>query len=620
MTVTKRHTPKRKSNDKVLGIGRDLSELTMVTSERPLLAVIGGAVLDASITRTVGGASNIQIVVHDPERKLLRNKLLEEKWDIHLDGLQFRYKGASKSGPDITLSFIELNAARLQEVKGVRKAYRDKVTRAEFILSEVREADGPEIPVRIFELHKAQPIKTEKETKKEKEERNTTGEEHTHGEPGLGKADLGKIQVKHVDATIGQIHIIDEVLNVGMSMGASFKLLIASVMVITQETDVANLDNGAAGIGPFSQEPGTWGTSHPGATKDISEDARGFFQVGIKADKAKPAQSKADLCQAVQASGAGASFYAKWEDESTQTVEQYLGGSDVGSVSQTITERYAFERSKKENAWTNAHKLAGEVKWRRFMVAGKFFYVPDTFLMRAKRRAVLDEESSGIDTIDFDMHENVEIHEVTVSCRAQYWKVPPGCVAALSDQMGPAAGNYIVETIEGSLFDSDPNLTIKLHKPVQPLKEPANETKTKSISVGSGSSPEAPAGMPANVVQMLEEAEAIEGSPYLWGAGHESASAVNQRLAKYDCSGAVSRILHVGGYLDEPKTSGNLAGMFESGKGEWFTIYANSVHVWIEFKTNKGWRAWEEGGNLSNHAGWSHEDPSGYSARHPKGT
>lgn len=617
----KKHTPKHRGNDKVLGIGRDLSELTMVADDRPLLAVIGGAVIDASITRTIGGASNIQLVIHDPERKLLRNKLLEEKWDIHLDGLQFRYKGASKSGPDITLSFIERNAARLQEVKGVRKAYRDRVTRAEFILGEVREADGPDIPVRIFELHKAQPIKTEKESKKEKEERNSTGEEHTHGEPGLGKADLGAVTVKHVKATIGQIHIINEVLDVGMSMGASFKLLIASIMTITQESDVSNEDLGAAGIGPFSQEPGTWGATYPGATHDVAEDSRGFFQVGLKEDKAKPAQSKADLCQAVQNSGAGASFYAKWETEATATVERYLGGSNVGSVSQTVTERYAFERSKKENAWTNAHKLAGEVKWRRFMVAGKFFYVPDTFLLRAKRRAVIDEEASGIDTIDFDMHENVEIQEVSVSCRAPYWKVPPGCVAELTKHMGPAAGAYVVETIEGSLFDSDPNLTIKLHKPVQPLKEPANETNTKSISIpGGGSSPEAPPGMPANVVKMIEEAEAIDGAPYSWGSGHESASVLKQRLKKYDCSGAVSRILFVGGYLSSPAVSGALAGMFESGPGQWFTIYANGEHVFIEFRTVKGWRAWEEGGNLSDHAGWSQHTHSGFTARHPKGT
>lgn len=621
-TPTKKHHGKRRENHRVLGIGFDISKCVLVGQERPILAYLGRAVIDSQITRTIDGVSNIQLTVHDPDRKLLRSGILEEKWTMDVDGLKFRYKGASKEGPDQVLKFIEENAARLQEVKGARKAYRDQTTRAEFILSEVREAEGPDIPVRIFELHKRQPIKKESDKEKKKQEQNESGEEHTQGEPGLGKADVGSIDVKHVAADLEQIHVIDTVLDTGMSMGMSFKLLVCAIMTITQETDARNLNSGSAGMGPFSQEPGTWGTSNVGATLDIAEDARGFFQAAEKVDKASPAMAKGPLCQEVQHAGAG-QLYSQWEDEATRTVEKYLGGSDVGSVSQTVTERYAFERKKKENAWTNTHELAKEVKWRRFMVAGKFFYVPDSFLMRAKRRATIDEESNGIDSIDFEMNENMPITEATITCRANYWKVPPGCIVHLHESMGPAEGDYLVTSIEGTLFRSDPTITVKIHKPVKALKEPANETRTKSISVpggGSAASPEAPPNMPANVVKMMVEAEAIEGTPYLWGGGHESTTAVRQRLKKYDCSGAVSRILYVGGYLDEPLTSGSLAGKFEAGKGEWFTIYANSQHVWIEFRTVNGWRAWEEGGSLGDHAGWSHESAAGYSARHPKGT
>ena len=620
-TARKKHQPKHRDNPRVLGIGQDIGDIKLIGKERPLLAVIGGAVIEATITRTIGGASNIQITVHDPERKLLQKSLLEEKWDIHVDGLKFRYKGATKQGPDVILKFIELNAARLQEVKGARKAFRDQVTRAEFILSQVREIDGPDIPVRIAELHKDQPIKKAKEAQERKNERNSTGEEHTQGEPGLTQADIGNVTVKHEKANPGEVHIINEVLDVGMSMGASFKLLVASIMTITQETHAQNISitsgpNGE-GFGPFSQTAAWRAAGYPGGTNDVSEDARGFFQVGLKEDKAKPSQSKGALCQSIQNS-AFPGLYTQWEKEAMATVELYLGGSSVGSVSQTVKERYAFERNKREDAWKNTGKLAGEVHWRRFMVAGKFFYVPDTFLMKAKRRAVIDEDNHGIDSIDFELHENVQIVEATVTCRANYWRVPPGCIVALDKRMGPAKGRYLVQTIEASLFRSDPNLMVKIHKPIEPLKEPAPETHTSSISVPGGSaSGEAPPGMPSNVVKMMEEAEAIEGTPYLWGAGHDS---VKTREKKYDCSGAVSRILFVGGYINSPATSGTLAGMYEAGRGEWFTIWANAAHVWIEFRTVNGWRAWEEGGNLSDHAGWSHESSGGYSARHPKGT
>lgn len=619
-----KYTPKNRPNHRVLGLTKSIQDIFIISNEQPLLTVIGGAITEARLTRTIGGASNIQLTVHDPERKLLQHGILKGKFDIHLDGLDWRYKGFAKEGPEITLKFIELNAARMQEVKGVRKAYRDQVTRAEFILSEVREVKGPDIPVKFFELHKNQPIKNDKEVKKEKEEKSTSGEEHTQAEPGLGSADLGHVTVKHAQADIAQINIINEVLDVGMSMGASLKVLICAIMTITQETGAVNesITSGpnGEGFGPFSQTA-AWRSSYPGGTTDVSEDSHGFFQVCMKEDEASPSQSKGDLCQSVQNAGAG-QLYSQWEAEATTTTERYLGGASVGSVSESVKQRYAFERKKKENAWTNSKNLANEVKWRRFMVAGKFFYVPDTFLMAGKRRAVIDEEDEGVDWINCEQHENIEIVEAKVECRAPYWRVPPGCIVEVDEKMGPIAGTYLVITIESSLFESDEDVTITLHKPVEPLKEPAPETNSKTISLTGGSaSSEAPAGMPSDVVKMLEEAEAIEGTPYLWGGGHESADAVKTRLSKYDCSGADSRILYVGGFLNEPLTSGALESFGESGKGEWFAVYANAEHAFLAFRTKQGWRYWEEGGQLSDHAGWSPtRSTAGFTVRHPKGT
>lgn len=491
MAAKTKHHPKRRENHRVLGVGKDIRDAVMVADKRPILAVIGGAVTEATITRTIMGASNIQIVVHDPERKLLRKKLLEEKWTMEVDGLKFRYKGTTKDGPDLTMNFIEENAARLQEVKGARKAYRDQVTRAEFVLSQVREAPGSKIPVRIFELHKDQPIRKEKDRQAKKDKQNESGEEHTQGEYGLGSADVGKVKVKGVGAEPGQVHILDTVLDTGMSMGVSFKLLVCSVMTVTQESDAVDLNivsgpNGE-GMGPFSQTAAWRSAGYPGGVHgDVAQCARGFFQVAAKVEAAHPGMAKGPLCQEVQHAGAG-ELYSQWEDEATRTVEKFLGGSDVGSVEQTVKERYAFERDRKESAWKNTRELATEVHWRRFMVAGKFFYVPDTFLMRAKRRAVIDEEDPGIDSIDFEDHENLEVLEAMVQCRAKYWRVPPGCIVQLDKKMGSAAGDYLVMAIEGSLFDSDQDIEVTLHKPVRPLKEPAPETHTKSLSVPGGS-------------------------------------------------------------------------------------------------------------------------------------
>lgn len=521
MATKTKHHPKRRDNNRVLGVGKDIRDAALVSSgKRPLLAVIGGAVVEASITRTIAGASNIQIVVHDPERKLLQKKLLEEKWTMAVDGLKFRYKGTTKDGPDLTMNFIEENAARLQEVKGARKAYRDQVTRSEFVLSEVREAPGPDIPTRIFELHKEQPIRKEKDRQEKKDKQNESGEEHTQGEYGLGSADVGKVTVKHVGSNPGQVHILDTVLDTGMSMGVSFKLLICAVMTVTQESDAVDLNivsgpNGE-GMGPFSQTA-PWRAEYGGGVHgDVAACAQSFFKVAAKVEAANPGMAKGPLCQEVQHAGAG-ELYSQWEDEATNTVETFLGGSDVGSVEQTVKERYAFERDKKESAWTNTSELAKEVHWRRFMVAGKFFYVPDTFLMRAKRRAVIDEEDPGIDSIDFEDNENLAILEATVKCRAKYWKVPPGCIVQLNKKMGPAAGAYLVSTIEGSLFDSEQDIEVKIHKPVRPLAEPAPETHTKSISVPGGSADSSGMGVlegtPEDIVNQVIDYAHANGFP-----------------------------------------------------------------------------------------------------------
>jgi cell wall-associated NlpC family hydrolase len=85
-----------------------------------------------------------------------------------------------------------------------------------------------------------------------------------------------------------------------------------------------------------------------------------------------------------------------------------------------------------------------------------------------------------------------------------------------------------------------------------------------------------PAGVPPQVQQMIAAANHIARKPYVWGGGH-----VRWRARGYDCSGAVSYILHAAGLLDHPMVSGQLAHYGLRGRGRWMTIYANAVHTWI---------------------------------------
>ena len=61
----------------------------------------------------------------------------------------------------------------------------------------------------------------------------------------------------------------------------------------------------------------------------------------------------------------------------------------------------------------------------------------------------------------------------------------------------------------------------------------------------------APADAPANIQAAIAAGNAIHTYPYHWGGGHRSFTDTG-----YDCSGAVSYVLHAAGFLSSPEPSG----------------------------------------------------------------
>jgi hypothetical protein len=87
-----------------------------------------------------------------------------------------------------------------------------------------------------------------------------------------------------------------------------------------------------------------------------------------------------------------------------------------------------------------------------------------------------------------------------------------------------------------------------------------------------------PKNAPPAVVAAINAGNSIHTLPYHWGGGHK-ASFLD---SGYDCSGAVSFVLHGAGLLDSPLPSGSLAsGWGEVGKGFWITVYANKGHAYM---------------------------------------
>jgi hypothetical protein len=86
----------------------------------------------------------------------------------------------------------------------------------------------------------------------------------------------------------------------------------------------------------------------------------------------------------------------------------------------------------------------------------------------------------------------------------------------------------------------------------------------------------APAGAPKQVRKAINAGNRIRFKPYLWGGGHRSF-----KSRGYDCSGAVSYLLHAAGMLKRPLASGPLMKWGSPGIGSWITVYANSGHTYV---------------------------------------
>jgi cell wall-associated NlpC family hydrolase len=86
----------------------------------------------------------------------------------------------------------------------------------------------------------------------------------------------------------------------------------------------------------------------------------------------------------------------------------------------------------------------------------------------------------------------------------------------------------------------------------------------------------APANAPTPVRKAIAAANKIHTRPYIWGGGHRSF-----KSRGYDCSGAVSYVLHAAGLLPSPLASGPLMSWGSPGVGSWITVYANRTHAWM---------------------------------------
>jgi hypothetical protein len=123
-----------------------------------------------------------------------------------------------------------------------------------------------------------------------------------------------------------------------------------------------------------------------------------------------------------------------------------------------------------------------------------------------------------------------------------------------------------------------------------------------------------PSDAPRAVRKAINAGNRIHTLPYVWGGGHNR----KFRGTGYDCSGAVSYVLHAAGMLKSPLASGGLARWGQPGLGQWITVYANSTHAYAVIAGLR-WDTSAVGEALNQGSGprWraSQRDGTGYTAR-----
>jgi cell wall-associated NlpC family hydrolase len=120
------------------------------------------------------------------------------------------------------------------------------------------------------------------------------------------------------------------------------------------------------------------------------------------------------------------------------------------------------------------------------------------------------------------------------------------------------------------------------------------------------------AGGDSRVAAMVRAANRIADKPYKWGGGHGQWSD-----SGYDCSGAVSYVLHAAGLLSQSRTADKFVGFGVPGRGRHVTIYAKYSHVFMVING----RRFDTTGRDSSGSFWQPDmrDTGEFTARHPAG-
>ncbi len=487
------------------------------------------AITDATITRTIEGASTLTITVNDDNGRTIQKsgRLGRQTW-VNIDGLWFAFVGVTKNGNSLNLTFEDREVNLLRHYDTFIKGDRTKVTRAEFALRMIQEVTQVKLSWVIPELHDVQPkndlgvgqtlvdssgqaIASNATLNEINGQRDKIARQQGIDTSGPAATDL---TVKGVKATKEQIENGNTVLRVGIGMKARSKVLVASIQTGIAESLLRNLPGQTyqghlINSGIYQQDSRYWP-----ASGNVVIDAQAWFDRAIQFDNQYPNASYQALCQGVQHSAfADGSNYAPWQAEAEKFVNEFgqsvppennssTGGADPlgnnqgspngtnggaqyfirGRVSQARGSNGAYILEK-QNSWDCLQSLANDVNWRCFVVSGTVYFISEAWLFRSQPFMTINEDSTGIDWINYDYDVGKKVATVNITAHLSRWSAPPGSIIKIKGQSNIVDGRYIVNTVSRSIFDTIATITLK--KPLPQLPEPTSLTGIPSGFLGA---------------------------------------------------------------------------------------------------------------------------------------
>ncbi|HXI18850.1 MAG TPA: hypothetical protein VNM48_21000 [Chloroflexota bacterium] len=428
------------------------------------------ALVDAALELTLDAAPSLQLDFRDPNSDLLRSGFFGEG-NLDGDGVQVTVRNVRwrlmgvRRGADGALSctFEDETVAGLRGIRRVRVAPRGKLTRAQFIQARIREL-RPLVKFVCPELNDRQPVDAAKAGK-------SGGATGVYGLPKSG------VKVKEGKADANQRRNLETILDVGVAAGASRKEMEAAIAAcIVESVARTSATNGQhVGLFQMNDDKGT-----VAQRRNATFAAKWFFSTAKARLKAKPSLSVVQLAEAVEVSG-NASAYQRWLAQAKGIVTAYMGGGGEtkGNRRAAATGKYMFSigppgGEKRESYWDGFQRLATEVEWRFFVVAGVAYYMSEPRMYAAKPILTVDPDSEVVRALEFEVDAGMRTSEATLTVDAELWSIPPGATVELTD-CGPATGRWLVVGYRRSLFDTA--ASIALRKPKPELPEPAAEQR-----------------------------------------------------------------------------------------------------------------------------------------------